>query len=81
MGFLILTFIVFSLVVGVQHKAKHHDADLPTCVMDGAKAFFGDLKSALSTVLKKKPKPEPAQEGEDAESAQKPEVKEKSEEK
>lgn len=56
MGILILILILFSVVVGVKHKAKNSEVDLPSCVMDGAKDFFGDAKVVISNLSKKKNK-------------------------
>ncbi|ELP5898492.1 hypothetical protein QTV49_000366 [Vibrio vulnificus] len=53
MGILILVLIVFSAVVGVKHKAKNAESDLPSCVMDGAKDFFIDVKLVIAGLAKK----------------------------
>lgn len=65
MGILILVLIVFSAVVGVKHKAVNAEADLPSCVMDGTKAFFIDVKAVIAGLSKKKPKEEDNSKAED----------------
>lgn len=66
MGILILVLIVFFAVVGVKHKAVNAEADLPSCVMDGTKAFLIDVKTVISGLSKKKPKEEDKPEAEES---------------
>jgi hypothetical protein len=48
MAQLIIAIMVLSLAVAVPFKAKNPEADLPSCVIDGLKLFFIDLKAVLT---------------------------------
>lgn len=66
MAQLIIAIVVLSLAVAVPFKAKNPEADLPSCVIDGLKFFFIDLKEVL-TGLKGKAEKKPEEKKEEAE--------------
>lgn len=50
MGSLLVALFVFAVVVGVKHKAQHHDSDLPDSVISGSKSFVQDLLVVLKSL-------------------------------
>lgn len=66
MAQLIIAIVVLSLAVTVPFKAKNSEADLPSCVIDGLKFFFIDLKTVL-TGLKGKVEKKPEEKKEETE--------------
>ncbi|MCY9860951.1 hypothetical protein OTK49_00150 [Vibrio coralliirubri] len=51
MGTFILAVLVFVASVGVSHKAKNLDADLPDAVISGSKAFMKDLIIVIKSLI------------------------------